>query len=193
MPKIASLSALSGANFRDGYACKFEWPEDCGCQGGTRGIVISKGRLEKALAAPATEGADVIVEALTSEPKSPGYITAFFEAFPTQPSCFLRGEGKSLEEAEAACWTKYQRILACPKHEFERRDRTDGYCFCRHCRLSGTYMEPLFFCTVCDEPAAHTHDRHGQIYCKRHTNRVPEFNKTDLHKMIDRMNRGEDE
>ncbi len=191
MPKIAKLSFLSGGNYKEGYACKHEWPEDCFCQAGSRGIVLPAGGFEKAITEPA-EGVAVIAQAVTGQAKAPGYTTAFFEAFPKNPDTFIRGEGATVEEAEAQCWEKYQRRINCPKHEFERRDRVNGYCFCKHCNLSGMFMDPLFFCTVCDEPTTHTADRHGQYYCERHTNRVPQFNKTKIHLMCDDLKRGKD-
>ena len=51
------------------YDCKYDW--DCFCQAGEHGVVFS------------SKGS---------------YSTAFFEAFPKKPKCFLRGEGKTVEE-----------------------------------------------------------------------------------------------
>ena len=63
------------------YDCKYDW--DCFCQAGEYGLVFSsKGN----------------------------YSTAFFEAFPKKPECFLRGEGKTVEEAEEECWQKYYEL-----------------------------------------------------------------------------------
>ena len=58
-------------SFGKPHQCKFEWPEDCGVQCGEGGLVLDK---------------------------KGSYTTAFFEAFPKSPSCFLRGEGASIEE-----------------------------------------------------------------------------------------------
>ena len=58
---------------KEPYVLKCDWPEDCFVQGGTSGLVL-KGKST--------------------------YKTAFFEAFPKNPDCFVRGEGESLEEAE---------------------------------------------------------------------------------------------
>jgi hypothetical protein len=98
------------------------------------------------------------------------YTTAFFEAFPKKPSCFLRGEGKTIEEAEESCWNKYQKVLNC-NHEMERRDRTDGYGYCKHCSYSSMVFEPLTKCCKCGKPTNFSKDYKGNWYCKKH-NRV---------------------
>lgn len=53
------------------YESKYDW--DCYCQAGSNGVVFSK---------------------------NGNYETAFFEAFPKNPKCFIRGEGANIEEAE---------------------------------------------------------------------------------------------
>lgn len=70
------------------------------------------------------------------------YNTAFFEAFP-EGLGFIRGEGKTVEEAEAAAFTKYERQNACPGHEWSRRNYTNGYAFCRHCGCGKSAMKPI--------------------------------------------------
>lgn len=81
------------------------WPEGCHVQGGARGLVFRDG-----------------------EP----YRTAFVEAFPA--GTFLRGEGKTITEAEDACWAQYEHLSACPHDEgFDRRDYVNGSGFCRRC------------------------------------------------------------
>jgi len=120
------------------YTCKYEWP--CFVQSGDSGVVFSK------------EG---------------GYTTAFFEAFPNEPKCFLRGEGETIEEAEEDCWQRYQKVLIC-EHEMDRRDRTDGYAYCKHCSYSSTVFEPLTKCCKCKKPAAYGTDYRGKWYCKKH-------------------------
>ncbi|MGY0793145.1 hypothetical protein ACW7BJ_27580 [Azospirillum argentinense] len=63
------------------------WPDDCLVQWGGKGVVLSE---------------------------SGSYGTAFFEAFPNDGSGgFLRGEGKTVEEAEADCFSQWQRQHAC--------------------------------------------------------------------------------
>jgi|GEM_PF-5012352 len=125
------------------YDSVYEW--NCTCQAGESGIVFSK------------EG---------------NYQTAFFEAFPKNPSCFLRGEGETIKDAEEGCWQKYQKVLAC-SHEMERRDRTDGYGFCKHCSYSSMVFEPLTKCCKCKIPTAYSRDYKGKYYCKKHCRNKP--------------------
>jgi hypothetical protein len=80
------------------------WPADCMVQGGAAGVVFREGGT---------------------------YRTAFVEAF---PGTFLRGEGKTIAEAEDACWAKYEVLAACPHNQgFDRRDYVNGAGFCRRC------------------------------------------------------------
>lgn len=125
------------------YKTKYDW--DCSCQSGANGIVFSKGG---------------------------NYRTAFFEAFPNNPKCFIRGEGETVEAAEQQAWDKYQKIQGC-NHEMERRDRTDGYGFCKHCSYSVMVFEPLTKCCKCGKPTRWTTDYKGRWYCKFHARNKP--------------------
>ena len=94
------------------------WPADCKVQGGAHGVVFTDG-----------------------EP----YRTAFVEAF---PGTFIRGEGKTIAEAEDACWAIYERLAACPHDQgFDRRHYVNGAGFCRGCGTwfssNVTGFEPL--------------------------------------------------
>jgi len=138
------------------YLCQKEWPEDCFVQCGGDGMVFVEKTMEKAFQDP--------VDFLTNPPKH--YRTAFFEAFPRSPDTFLRGEGKSLEEAEEKCHQWWQKILACPKHEYEHHG-VDGHGKCKHCHLfQSDVLEPIAKCKVCGKK------RYGElnsdIYCKEH-------------------------
>lgn len=87
------------------------WPEQVHVQGGGDGLVVRR-----------ADGS--------------AYRTAFVEAFPT--GTFLRGEGLTVEEAEDACWAKYQVFSACdgtgePHGPFEARGYTNGSGFCTRC------------------------------------------------------------
>lgn len=141
------------------YDSKYEW--NCFCQGGTSGIVLPKGSIDKIFNEDPLSG---LAEGMSSKES---YTTAFFEAFPKNPSCFLRGEGKTIEEAEESCWKKYQKVLNC-NHEMERRDRTDGYGYCKHCSYSSMVFEPLTKCCKCGKPTAYTKDYKGNWYCEKH-------------------------
>ena len=153
-------------SFGPDYETKYEWG-DCFCQGGNNGIVLASGNLSKVL------NSDDPLQTLSkasAEPES--YRTAFFEAFPKKPSCFIRGEGENIEEAETNCWNKYQKILLCT-HEMERRNRTDGYGYCKHCSYSSSVFEPLTKCCKCKIPTAYTTDFRNKWYCKKHSKTKP--------------------
>lgn len=138
MPKRqASVSALSQTK---SYECKHPWPKRCHIQCGDRGVVLSS---------------------------SGSYRTAFFEAFPSSPKTFIRGEGQTLEDAENAAWAKYKRIKECPGHEFERRERTDGFGFCRHCNLFAKALVSLQKCCKC--PSKNVWSKiDDKDFCRRH-------------------------
>lgn len=86
-----------------------DWPAGTFVQGGSRGVVFG--------------GAD-----------GP-YRTAFVEAFPD--STFLRGEGSTIEEAERACWARYQALRSCPTYPahgpWDRRSYRNGSAYCGGC------------------------------------------------------------
>jgi hypothetical protein len=95
-----------------------DWPDSVMIQGGEHGVVFG-----------GPDGA---------------YQTAFVEAFPG--GTFLRGEGRTLAEAEEKCWKQYQTFTACdgtgePHGPFERRQYTNGAGFCTRC---GIWMNKVF-------------------------------------------------
>lgn len=93
---------------RTGQQARHPWPEGILIQGGKSGLAYRDGK---------------------------GYTTAFVEV--GLDRTFLRGEGKTVAEAEDSCWAKYQRLTACPAHPdhgpFEPRDYTNGAGFCTQC------------------------------------------------------------
>jgi len=118
-------------NHADEYECKQDWPEDCFVQGGGDGIVVSKADFDKAFSR-----LDMVRGVLRLiAKKSAIYHTAFFEAFPESPDTFIRGEGKTVEEAEENAWKQYTKITQCPGHEFEARGYKNGCGFCKRCDL----------------------------------------------------------
>jgi hypothetical protein len=147
-------------SFGKEYESKYDW--DCFCQGGDSGIVLPKGNFEKVF-----DSDKPLTELAKGAADKESYVTAFFEAFPNNPKCFIRGEGGTIEDAEENCWQKYQKILNC-NHEMERRDRTDGYAYCKHCSYSSTVFEPLTKCCKCKTPTAYTQDYKGNWYCEKH-------------------------
>ena len=126
------------------YDCKKDWPEDCQVQGGSKGVVIVR--------------------------KGINYETAFFEAFPAVPATFIRGEGKTIEEAEAKAWEKFERQSKCSHPSFERRNYTNGAAFCTECGMfSSKHFEPLTKCGTCGKPTHYTLDQVNDIwYCEEH-------------------------
>lgn len=83
------------------------------------------------------------------------YLTAFFEAFPREPSTFIRGEGADVQTAENNAWEKYQRILACKNHEYKRHN-DNGSGICIHCGLFQRDVLPcLNKCVICGKEAVH--------------------------------------
>jgi hypothetical protein len=166
------------------YVCAFEWPHNCYVQCGGSGIVLERG-------APSLE--EVFCDVAKAENviarQVPHRITAFFEAFPQSPGTFLRGEGTTVQEAEEKCWKRYQRILACAHHEYERRDRVDGYCFCKHCGLSGMFLPPLHPCAGCQatQYKVWSVDKNEATYCQNCFEKLPEEMLSDISIKLNRM------
>lgn len=100
---------------RTGEPMRCDWPAGTYVQGGKRGIVLG-----------GPDGA---------------YRTAFVEAFPA--GMFLRGEGPTVQEAEAACFAKWQAATSCPTFPdhgpWDRRNYTNGGAFCQGC---GSFFGP---------------------------------------------------
>lgn len=136
-----SQRIADGSGVKNGYPCQKEWPEDCHVQCGDA-------FLHKGLYAP-----------------------AFFEAFPKNPSTFLRGEGATLKEAEENTWNKYQAIVNCPKHDYVRQsdDRTG---ICKHCNLRvHNYFIPDNSCAVCGKKHVYLHigeKENKKFFCMEH-------------------------
>ena len=131
----------------EGYECKYAWDDDCSVQCGDSGVVFSK---------------------------KGNYTTAFFEAFPKNPNTFIRGEGKTIEEAETRAWEQLNKYRNCKNHEFERRDYKNGVGFCKHCGLmKSKAFKPLTKCVICGNPTYYTSDIDGNYYCKKHSKDMP--------------------
>jgi hypothetical protein len=144
------MNKTARRSFGKDYVCLKPWEEEIGVQCGGSGVVLVE--------------------------KGENYRTAFFEAFPKKPSCFLRGEGATVEEAEENCWNKYQKVIAC-EHEMERKNRTDGYGYCKHCSYSSMVFEPLTKCCKCNTPTAFSQDYRGKWYCAKHNRCKPKPEK----------------
>ena len=127
------------------YECAHLWPEGILLQCGDSGVVLA----------------------------SPSYQTAFFEAFPREPEAFVRGEGETVELAETKAWETFQKILACPGHEFVRRHRRDGYGYCTKCPYSTMAFESLEKCFICGESCYYGQDSLERWYCESHYKAMP--------------------
>lgn len=146
-------------SFGPPYDCKFEWPEDCFVQCGEKGIVLSGG-LEKVFAS------DSIPELADNLESNYSYTTAFFEAFPNNPNTFIRGEGKTVEEAELRTWEKYLSYQACAGHEFEAGKYDNGAGICKHCKMFGSKAIPAYDpCFKCGTPTWYSKDNQNRRIC----------------------------
>jgi len=132
------------------YTCQYDWPAPpFHIQAGDMGLVVS-----------------------SKEPY--GYRTAFFEAFPRDPDTFIRGEGATVADAEKQAWEKWQRILACPGHEFEKHGYRNGCGICKHCGMfASDVFPPSEHCVICGKPCYWTEDIDGNWYCEEHQREKP--------------------
>ena len=164
MAKMARKS--SGFLRSESYECQLPWPDDCFCQCGDNGIVLPAKMFEESLN-DNSKALEVFAAAAGITKPANSYRTAFFEAFPKKPDQFIRGEGKTIEEAEFHCWQKYQKILYCSKHEYKPSFYKDGQGICRHCGHFAQDVLPLLrSCFVCGGKVYS--DQDGTCYCEKH-------------------------
>jgi len=157
-------------SFKGPYKCAFPWPEDCFVQCGSMGIVMAPGSFEKVFGSS---------DPLGEISGSVSYTTAFFEAFPNDiipgNSIFIRGEGKTIAEAEKKTWGMYMRYKACDHPAYERRRHTNGGGFCMKCGMfNDRAFDPLTKCVICGKPTYYSFDTDNVPYCKEHTEQMPE-------------------
>lgn len=166
MGRVIQGSILSATKT---YECQCSWPEDCFVQYGDRGIVFTASKMEDDLKNPEELLGQVL------KPTKPHYRTAFFEAFPTNPKTFIRGEGKDIVEAEASAWKQFTKYSECSGHEFERRGYESGAGFCKHCNLfKSNVFEPTTKCVVCQVPSYYSNDKQKNWYCEEHHEQNPD-------------------
>lgn len=171
-------------SFGKPYDCKKDWPEDCFVQCGDTGIVFGRsGSFDNVMTS------DDVLGALKEEVyDKETYVTAFFEAFPKTPNTFIRGEGKSVEEAEDNAWKQYQKYSTCSNHEFERRGYTNGAGFCKNCGMfNSKAFEPETKCCICGKPTFYTKDINENWYCEEHDNLMPEDLKPEWKKRHEKL------
>jgi hypothetical protein len=141
MSEITPTLPMARRSCGPDYQCQYPWPADCFVQCGGEADFEYKGEMK--------------------------HSDGFFEAFPRSPDTFIRGDGYTIKGAEDRAWKKYQRILNCPKHEWERRDRVDEHGYCMHCKMfASNVFEPVNTCTGCGIPTAYGQDKDHQFFCK---------------------------
>lgn len=141
-------------SFGGDYDCLQNWPNDAFLQCGEKGLVISRTK------------------------EKPSYTTAFFEAFPSNPSTFIRGEGANLEEAELAAFTKYQKIISCTDHEYKRRQDSE-HAICVKCNLfTSHHFPPVHSCSVCNKEHVN-YEIFNKYFCQQHFIEAVETIKND--------------
>lgn len=145
MKKTIFDSGING--FGDKYTCRYDWPDNIALQCGKDGI------------------------AMRSDRKI--YHTSFFGAFPKEPRTFIRGEGKTIRLAEKDAWDKYQKIVNCKEHDFDRMGFTTGIVICRKCGLASFSAEPLTSCCICGNKTAYSYDIDGNWYCENDVREKP--------------------
>lgn len=102
--KIASQHAWKDNEYKP----RHDWPGDTLVQWGGKGVVLGKNP----------------------------YSTAFFEAFPDKKLTaggFIRGEGKTIDEAEDDAFSQYQKEASC-RHLWGREHYRNSGQLCRYCR-----------------------------------------------------------
>lgn len=139
---------LPGRSGHHDHAPLFPWPDGCTIQWGSNGVVLSR---EKG-----------------------SYRTAFFEAFPGNPETFIRGEGKTIADAESKAWARYEKILACAEHAFERRGYRNGAGICAKCEMfKSKAFEPMEICRRCGKPTYFTYDTKNRWWCEECAPHIP--------------------
>lgn len=147
--------------------------------------------MEAALGDP-EKGLEAVAAGLGITNPAGSYRTAFFEAFPRNPDTFIRGEGPTIVEAEEDAWRQYMRVVACTSHEFERRGYRSGAGICTKCGLFESYafektLDPCVVCGREDNKASYGTDKNNRWHCKQCYSGILEEDKSEIHKMADRM------
>jgi hypothetical protein len=132
MPIIAK-QCLPGSHANSGFMPQCAWPADCYIQWGASGVVFR------------------------DQAKCGNYGTAFFEAFGKAPGQgSARGEGKTVADAETACFDKFLKYGACVGHVWGRRGYTNGGGWCLKCGAFATAFRPIWVRSNIDGPLTST-------------------------------------
>lgn len=160
---------------REEYKCKFKWPEKVQTQHGKKGIKVSK---------------------------NGNYTTAFFEVFNINVTdSYIRGEGKTVEDAERKAFNRYDKMKECNEHDFRRVGETvNAQCIlCNSCKYH--FFEPLekFKCKICDQKSVRFRlpDGTQNVYCYQHYfESLSDYiyvNKNKYQKILDMKNKSKEE
>ena len=134
---------IDNSTLKEEYTCTYDWPNDCFIQGGSDGIVFSK---------------------------NGNYRIAYFEAFPKNPKCFLRGEGETLKDAEENCYKQFLKVTSCEEHKFIRsKGYHNGMGTCTKCGLMTVVFEPEYKCVCC-----------GKNNVKSFSNILPKYKEDEM-------------
>lgn len=184
--KMVLLQKYATQSTGDPFLCTKPWDKDSLVQCGSKGVVFSQNST---------------------------YKTAFFEYADSDK--FIRGEGLTIQDAEEDAFLKYEKIINCKNHVFERRNYKNGAGICRHCQLfKSKVFDPLHLCSNCNTPTnfyikkdknlceEHYYemnyedlDEHSKIFTTKEnfTNKKNIFNKiktVDNEELTDTINRG---
>ena len=100
-----------------------------------------------------------------------------FEIYSENPHSYFSAYGDTWEQAEKNAFKKFTGYVNCHKHEFERRNYTNGVGFCRHCNLfKSKAFEPSTKCDICGIPTDYS-SGDDKYYCETHV----EYNKSKLY------------
>ena len=166
--RYARSGLVSGGDIP--YECQHPWPLDCFVQCGDSGVVFKRRRVVESFDDPL----GTIAEIAEGDPANV-YITAFFEAFPRSPDTFVRGEGKTIREAENAAWGKYQAVAGCEHPAFEKRGYKNGCGFCVNCGMFKVgVFDPDEICCECGARTYYVQDNTGAWWCEACFPEMPE-------------------
>lgn len=118
---------------------------------------------------------------------------AYFEVFLTVPSTFIRCEGKTIKEAEASAFQKYQNIINCKEHKFERMQKSN-HGICIHCKLFQTdILDSIDDCELCNKKSVYLHSYNLKKYlCTEHfifeNDKIDDFNSENIIEKINNKN-----
>jgi hypothetical protein len=100
------------------------------------------------------------------------YKTAFVEILVDHS--LIRGEGKTLAEAELSCWNKYLNFITCNPHNWEAKHYVNGTGVCSKCSIMKSNVftgEQLGqYCSICNVGTTYHQELLPQPvwYCREH-------------------------